>query len=160
MKKLFLSISFIFGFALVANSSAYASSKTKSYADLQAELDQLKAVYTELEKISDAEETKCGSKLTSADMISCATEELQQWWILMASLRDHVSYISDEESGIIFKENFSKSQKAWEEFVVSDCKFRSSKYHGGSLAGVVHAFCHVEANKLRAKKLLEVLKNP
>ena len=80
--------------------------------------------------------------------------------ILMASLRDHVSNISDEESGIIFKENFAKSQKAWEEFVVSDCKFRASKYHGGSLAGVEHAFCHVNANKLRAKELLTVLKNP
>ena len=140
-----------------------ASAEAKSYADLQAELDQLKAVYTELEKISDAEETKCGSKLTTADMITCATKELQQWWILMASLRDHVSDIadaSDEEGDDIFKENFAKSQKAWEEFVVSDCKFRASKYHGGSLAGVEHAFCHVDANKLRAKELLTVLKNP
>lgn len=148
----------IFGFALIAISSTYALSK--SYADLQAELDQLKAVYTELEKISDAEETRCGNKLTTADMINCATEELQQWWILMASLRDHVSNISDEENGIIFKDNFAKSQKAWEEFVVSDCKFRASKYHGGSLAGVEHAFCHVNANKLRAKELLVVLDNP
>ena len=163
MKKLFLPISFIFGVAFVATSTTYASSETKSYADLQAELDQLKAVYTELEKFSDADETKCGNKLTSADMINCATEELQQWWILMASLRDHVSDIadiSDEEGYDIFKENFAKSQKAWEEFVVSDCKFRASKYHGGSLAGVVHAFCHVDANKLRAKELLVVLKNP
>ena len=141
----------IFGFALVSTSSAYASSETKSYADLQAELDQLKAVYNELEKISDADGTRCGGKLTTADMITCATEELQQWWILMASLRDHVSDIaeaSDEESGDIFKENFAKSQKAWEEFVVSDCKFRASKYHGGSLAGVVHAFCHDHLGKV------------
>ena len=153
MKHILLTISLILG-------ATAASAETNSYADLQAELDQLKAVYTELEKISDAEETKCGGKLTTADMITCATEELQQWWILMASLRDHVSNISDEESGIIFKENFSKSQKAWEEFVVSDCKFRASKYHGGSLAGVEHAFCHVNANKLRAKELLVVLDNP
>ena len=140
-----------------------ASSEAKSYADLQAELDQLKAVYTELEKISDAEETSCGGKLTTADMITCATEELQQWWILMASLREHVSDIanaSDEEGYDILKENFAKSQKAWEEFVVSDCKFKASKYYGGSLAGVEHAFCHVDANKLRAKELLTVLKNP
>ena len=140
-----------------------ASAQTKSYAELQAELDQLKAVYIELEKISNADGTRCGSKLTTSDMITCATEELQQWWILMASLRDHVSDIadaSDEEGDAIFKENFTKSQKAWEEFVVADCKFRSSKYHGGSLAGVVHAFCHVDANKLRAKELLAVLKNP
>lgn len=34
-----------------------ASAETKSYADLQAELDQLKVVYNELEKISDADET-------------------------------------------------------------------------------------------------------
>lgn len=153
MKQILLTISLILG-------ATAASAETKSYADLQAELDQLKAVYTELEKISDAEETSCGSKLTTADMITCATEELQQWWILMASLRDHVSNISDEESGIIFKENFVKSQIAWEEFVVSDCKFKASKYYGGSLAGVVHAFCHVDANKLRAKELLAVLKNP
>ena len=135
----------------------------KSYANLQAELEQLEAVYNELEKISDAAGTRCGSKLTTVDMITCATEELQQWWILMASLRDHVSEIanaSDEEGDEIFKENFAKSQKAWEEFVVSDCKFRASKYHGGSLAGVEHAFCHVNANKLRAKELLMVLKNP
>ena len=153
----------MFGVPFVATSSTYALAETKSYADLQAELDQLKAVYTELEKISDAEETKCGSKLTTADMITCATEELQQWWILMASLRDHVFDIadaSDEEGVDIFKENFAKSQKAWEEFVVSDCKFRASKYHGGSLAGVEHAFCHVDANKLRAKELLTILKNP
>ena len=126
----------IFGFALIAISSTYALSK--SYADLQAELDQLKAVYTELEKISDTDGTRCGSKLTTVDMITCATEELQQWWILMASLRDHVSDIadiSDEEGYDIFKENFATSQKAWEEYVVSDCKFRASKYHGGSLAG-------------------------
>ena len=150
-------------FCWVCAISTSASSEIKSYAELQAELEQLKAVYTELEKISDAEETKCGSKLTSADMISCATEELQQWWILMASLRDHVSdiaAISDGEGGDIFKENFAKSQKAWEEFVVSDCKFKASKYYGGSLAGVEHAFCHVNANKLRAKELLVVLDNP
>ncbi len=156
MRQILLTISLIFG-------ATAASAETKSYADLQAELDQLKAVYTELEKISDAEETRCGNKLTSADMITCATEELQQWWILMASLRGHVSDIadaSDEEGDAIFEENFTKSQKAWEEFVVSDCKFRASKYHGGSLAGVEHAFCHVNANKLRAKELLVVLKNP
>ena len=96
-------------------------------------------------------------------MITFATEEVQQWWILMASLRDHVSdiaAISDGEGGDIFKQNFVKSQKAWEEFVVSDCKFRASKYHGGSLAGVEHAFCHVNANKLRAKDLLTILYNP
>ena len=152
-------IFFLFAFVNISNASA----QTKSYADLQAELDQLKAVYIELEKISNVDGTRCGSKLTTADMITCATEELQQWWILMASLRDHVSDIadiSDEEGDDIFKENFAKSQKAWEEFVVSDCKFRASKYHGGSLAGVEHAFCHVDANKLRAKELLAVLKNP
>ena len=163
MKNPYPLISLIFGVNLIATGLAYASSETKSHSDLQAQLEQLKAVYTELEKISDAEESRCGGKLTSADMINCATEELQQWWILMASLRDHVSDIadiSDEEGDDIFNENFAKSQKAWEEFVVSDCKFRASKYHGGSLAGVVHAFCHVDANKLRAKKLLEVLKNP
>ena len=159
MKALLTTLIILLKIMLFLGATA-VSAETKSYADLQAELDQLKAVYTELEKISDAEETSCGNKLTTADMITCGTEELQQWWILMASLRDHVSNISDEESGIIFKENFAKSQKAWEEFVVSDCKFRASKYHGGSLAGVVHAFCHVDANKLRAKKLLEVLKNP
>ena len=166
LKVLSLKLNLLISFGLIlviVSSSTYASSETKSYADLQAELDQLKAVYTELEKISDAEETSCGGKLTTADMITCATKELQQWWILMASLRDHVSDIaenSDEEGDDIFKENFAKSQKAWEEFVVSDCKFKASKYHGGSLAGVEHAFCHVDANKLRAKELLVVLDNP
>ena len=156
MKHILLTISLILG-------ATAASAETKSYADLQAELEQLEAVYNELEKISDADGTRCGSKLTTVDMITCATEELQQWWILMASLRDHVSEIanaSDEEGYDILKENFVKSQKAWEEFVVSDCKFKASKYHGGSLAGVVHAFCHVDANKLRAKELLVVLDNP
>lgn len=141
-------------------SSTHASPATKSYTDLSAEWDQLKYFYSELEKISDAEETRCGNKLTSADMITCATEELQQWWILIASLRDHVADFPDAEGYDIFKENFAKSQKAWEEFVVSDCKFRASKYHGGSLEGVVHALCHVDSNKLRANELLMVLKNP
>ena len=79
IKKLLVFLTFVFAFnSIAAENTLEASSETKSYADLQAELDQLKAVYTELEKISDAEKTKCGSKLTSADMINCATEELQQ----------------------------------------------------------------------------------
>ena len=59
MKKLLLPIPFIFCFAFTTYGTAYASSETKSYADLHDDLDQLKAVYTELEKISDAEETSC-----------------------------------------------------------------------------------------------------
>ena len=65
MKHLILTISLILG-------ATAASPETKSYADLQAELDQLKAVYTELEKISDAEETRCGNKLTTAEAISAS----------------------------------------------------------------------------------------
>ena len=88
MKQILITISIILG-------ATAAIAEAKSYADLQAELDQLKAVYNELEKISDADGTRCGGKLTTADMITCATEELQQWWILMASLRGHVSDIAD-----------------------------------------------------------------